>query len=347
MAELCKNLVSCTLASSLGATDTTIALKAGDGAQLPSITSGTANTFRIAVTDKTGATEIIMICRRESGSDTLYVGTGTGHQAAGNIAGRAQESTSALAVTYTDDHIIEMPPTGAQMQAALEYSSISGMTPSVAEINLTCYGNTATAAEIKELHSAGAVNADFVKLHALTESAALIDAAADLLDPANCAIGDLFTEVSAGTMGRIAAVAATQYLKSAGVATSPAYGKLALSDTGVKIGSVTLTTTGDTVITGVGFSPSVVIFGSSCAIAGRDCSFCLGFDDGTSHYCGGIIYEEGVVTATTSATKSIFGHTSIGIRYSYISAKSSDGFTLTTTDSSSGYITYVTYLALP
>ena len=42
-----------------------------------------------------------------------------------------------------------------------------------------------------------------------------------LLDAANRTVGDIITETSAGTMGAIAAAAAGNYLKSAGVATVP------------------------------------------------------------------------------------------------------------------------------
>jgi hypothetical protein len=172
MAEKFTNLVSCTLASSITAVSTTIALKSGDGAKLPSIPNGTANVFRLVLTDKSGNTEIISICRREAGSDTLYVGTGTSHQATGNVAGRGMESTSALAITYTDDHVIELGWTAAQADAALEISTLSGLTATVAEINSVCDANTATAAELSELHSAACANADFIKLHAVTAAAA-------------------------------------------------------------------------------------------------------------------------------------------------------------------------------
>lgn len=147
MAELFKNNVSATLASTITATSTTLALATGDGAQFPVIANGAANTFRISLWDKSGNVEIISICRRESGSDTLYVGTGTSHQSAGNVAGRGMESTTALAITSSDYHVINMNITAAQIQAALEASSLSGLTSSVAELNILT-GVTATATEI-------------------------------------------------------------------------------------------------------------------------------------------------------------------------------------------------------
>lgn len=55
----------------------------------------------------------------------------------------------------------------------------TAVTATAAEINATCDGNTATAAELSELHSQGAVAADFAKLHALTASASEINSALD------------------------------------------------------------------------------------------------------------------------------------------------------------------------
>lgn len=296
MAELFKNNVSATLASSITATSVTIDLASGDGAQFPVIASGTANTFRISLWDKSGNVEIISICRRESGSDTLYVGTGTSHQAAGNVAGRGMESTTALAITSSDYHVINMNFTAAQAQAALEASSLDGLTSTVTELNV--------------------------------------------LDADNRTVGDLITETTAGTMGAIAAVAATQYLKSAGVATLPAYGKLALSDTGVKIGttSIVADTTGATVITGVGFSPSAVII---LAISGTGCS--VGVDDGTTH--GSISFGETAYTSGT--TYSYLATSTTGYCRGTISAKGADGFTLTTSANTSDSATTIIYLALP
>jgi len=149
-----KNNVACTLAASMTDSAVTISLTPGDGAQLPVIASGTADTFLITVTDKNGNREIISICRRDSGSDTLYVGTGTSHQAAGSTAGRAQEGTTAIAVTYTDDHAISMCPTAGPFEAAVKYSDAGGLTVSTAILNY--------------LSTAGITLADLQKLHAIT-----------------------------------------------------------------------------------------------------------------------------------------------------------------------------------
>jgi hypothetical protein len=112
-----KNQFPAELASSLTAGATSIALKSGHGANFPEIANGEDKYFLITVVDKNGNREIVKIIMRSSGSDTLIVGTSAAHQPTGNVAGRAQESSSALAVTYTDDHVIELRLTAGLMDA--------------------------------------------------------------------------------------------------------------------------------------------------------------------------------------------------------------------------------------
>jgi hypothetical protein len=156
-----KNNVACTLAASMTDSAVTIALTPGDGAQLPVIASGTDDTFLITVTDKNGNKEIISICRRDSGSDTLYVGTGLTHQATGSTEGRAQEGTTAIAVTFTDDHAISMCPTAGPFEAAVKYSDAGELTVSTEILNY--------------LSTAGITLEDLQKLHAITALAANIN----------------------------------------------------------------------------------------------------------------------------------------------------------------------------
>lgn len=170
-----KNNVAVTLASSITDTTTTLSLTPGDGAQLPVIASGTEDTFLLTLTDKNGNREIISICRRDTSSDTLYVGTGTSHQSAGNVAGRGQESTTALSVTYTDDHTIELCTTAAPLEAAVKYSDAGELTATTAEINSVVDGCTSTAAELSVIHSSSVSQADLVKLHAVTVAASAIN----------------------------------------------------------------------------------------------------------------------------------------------------------------------------
>lgn len=156
-----KNNVACTLAASMTDSAVTISLTPGDGAQLPVIALGTDDTFLITATDKNGNKEIISICRRDSGSDTLYVGTGLTHQATGSTEGRAQEGTTAIAVTFTDDHAISMCPTAGPFEAAVKYSDAGELTVSTAILNY--------------LSTAGITLADLQKLHDITATAGNIN----------------------------------------------------------------------------------------------------------------------------------------------------------------------------
>lgn len=110
------NQYAAELASSLTVGATTIALKSGHGANFPVIANGQDKYFKVTVVDKNGNREIVKIIQRASGSDTLVVGSSMSDQPSGNVSGRAQESTSALAVTYTDDHVIELRLTAGIMQ---------------------------------------------------------------------------------------------------------------------------------------------------------------------------------------------------------------------------------------
>lgn len=135
-----------------------------------------------------------------------------------------------------------------------DLAKLHDITSSATEIN-QLHEITSTHTEINQLHGSGVVKSDFEKLHAITLSAV----EANLLDADNRTIGDILTKTSGGTMGAIAAVAAGNYLKSAGVAALPSYGKLSLVDTGVYVhsGEYVNDTAADTVTTG--FRPSLVI----------------------------------------------------------------------------------------
>jgi len=342
--ELFTNQVYATFAASITATTTILTLSSGDGEQFPVIASGTDKVFRIGVTDKDGNWELMSICRREAGSDTLYVGTCTAHQAAGHVAGRGIEGTTARAITCTDEHIIELPATAAQLQAAVKYSDEGELTASTAEINSVCDGNTATAAEITAVCAGNTATAAEIK--AVCDGATVTAAEINVLDADHRTVGDLITKTSADTMGAIAAVAVGQYLKSAGVATKPAWGKLALSDTGVKVGSFSISGS-TTTVTGVGFRPSVVflLVGTSAVSLAIACS--IGFDDGTNHGCLTIsdTTPYNIPSSLILTSRSISIADGKGLIYGSISSLGADGFTLkfsTRTTTATGV-----YLALP
>ena len=197
---------------------------------------------------------------------------------------------------------------------------------------------TSSATEINQLHESGVVKADLEKLHSITEPATLIDAAADLLDPTNRAVGDLLTETSAGTMGAIAAGALGTFLKGKGSATLPAWEKMSLSDTGVSFGMRSITSTGNVTIT-TGFNPSVVIFFSKVSSTQM-----FGVDDGTNACC--FSTEEGGTGSFTEEFSIRHAGFGGGVQAEgKITAKSSTGLTITFTKVEDDI--RLIYLALP
>ena len=133
---------------------------------------------------------------------------------------------------------------------------------------------TATALELNIMDGVTATTAELNKMDGVTGSTAEINAAVDAIKAATTQ-GDLLVK-GASAIERLAAVAATQYLKSAGTGASPAYSKLALRDTGVKVvyQSIASGFSGDITITGVGFQPSVAIILGVC----NGYEFSIGFD---------------------------------------------------------------------
>jgi hypothetical protein len=281
-------------------------------------------------------------------------------------AGTSQWVDQNLTFTYVDGTHFSVPgvytdtfEAGARVKAVVTagtiygavVSSTSGGSPVITTVTMTWDSgtlddglSTISVGIITPSNSAqiGATYADLVKLHGITESAALVNAAADLLDPANRVIGDILTETAAGTMGAIAAAAAGNYLKSAGVATLPAWGKLALRDTGVKFGIASISTSGNTVITGVGFTPSVVLLVAIDSLSSASMSF--GVDNGTTH-SNVALYGDGS-TSHQASTLSIDIYKSTATMSGYVSTVGADGFTIAATVSGTIEV-HVLYLALP
>ena len=104
------------LASSITTGSTTLPLKSGHGANFPAIAQGTDKYFFVTIVNPAGAREIVKIVQRAAGSDTLVVGSSMADQPGGNVSGRAQEGTSALAITYTNPHVIELRLTKGTME---------------------------------------------------------------------------------------------------------------------------------------------------------------------------------------------------------------------------------------
>ena len=155
--------------------------------------------------------------------------------------------------------------------------------------------------------------------------------------------GDLAVR-GAGDSERLAAGALDTYFKGQGAGVLPIYEKLALKDTGVKIGESTRDAGGDQVITGVGFQPSVVIFVAADAVAANR-NWSIGFDDGTIHpriYQ----YDNGTAMSWNAVGSISIRRGTMNKITGSISALGADGFTITwdlAGESSAEFI----YLALP
>ena len=207
----------------------------------------------------------------------------------------------------------------------------------------------ATYTELAQLNGAGCTKGDFQKLHALTTSATLIDAAAYLLDPANRAIGDIITETSAGTMGAIAAAAVGNYLKSAGVGAIPQWGKLSLEDTGVAVGYRGIATSSQTDIAiTTGFRPSAMFFLAPVHTATGAC-LSVGFSNGSTNHCvfmviGADHYEVDEDFASCFYIRNPAGD---GMRSGAVISRSSTGFTVRQEPDGSLLSTNLIYCALP
>lgn len=167
MAQLFANNVSMQLASDLGATDTAMTVKSGQGSQCPAIAAADANFMLLTLTDKNGNKEIVKVIEHVSGSDVFTFGSSEAVPHSASVNGRAYEATydgyqTALAITASDVHTIRMPVTAATVTSALGFGDV---TASAGEINTALDGNTSTAAELSVLHGSGVSNADLVILH--------------------------------------------------------------------------------------------------------------------------------------------------------------------------------------
>ena len=103
---------------------------------------------------------------------------------------------------------------------------------------------------------------------------------------------------------------------------------------------------GDQVITGVGFRPRIIIFFAAADDGTQDLSW--GFDDGTNHMC---LYYGSDDTQNINSSYSItIAHSVSSNPYvirGYVSALSSDGFTITWSTVGYGNTARFTYLCLP
>lgn len=134
------------------------------------------------------------------------------------------------------------------------------------------------------------------------------------------------------------------YLKGQGIGTESFFAKLALSDTGTFIGKGVLSASGSYVVSGVGFEPSIVILIASDD-TGSNLNWSLGFDNGTLH-ANIHIYDNGAGQDTDENYSIMVRRDASNLILSAISAKGSDGFTLTSTETGACLLNFL-YLCLP
>ncbi len=155
--------------------------------------------------------------------------------------------------------------------------------------------------------------------------------------------GDIWIR-GAAAVQKLAAGALNTYFKSQGAGNLPIYEKLALRDTGVKIGSGTRNSAGDQVITGIGYRPSIIIFFAVDSLS-SNVNLSWGFDNGTEHYCTNIT-EHGANVGSNFSKSLYLSSSMTGTLTGYVSALGSDGFTITWTLGATMSCIFI-YLCLP
>ena len=156
-------------------------------------------------------------------------------------------------------------------------------------------------------------------------------------------IGDFFVR-GVSIPERLAAGVLDSYLKGQGAGIKPIYEKLALRNTGIKIGSMVRTTAGDQVVTGIGFEPSVIIFFATDTLtANQNFSWGIGIvGSNQCVYVGDDMTFSLVIVAQSIYIRRSSGNTMTG----KITTVSSDGFTITWTLAGTSEA-QVVYLCLP
>ena len=116
------------------------------------------------------------------------------------------------------------------------------------------------------------------------------------------------------------------YLKAQGVGVDPIFEKLALRDTGIKIGQTNRDSAGDQPVWGVGFMPSAIVFLANDGVTAQT-NLSVGFDDGTVHMVMSL-YNNGAAVRF-EASYSIFLQKDASNRLiAYVNALGADGFTI-------------------
>lgn len=174
---------------------------------------------------------------------------------------------------------------------------------------------------------------DYIPASTLTIQGDMVRRGAALPErlPADLNYAYLFNQTAGGApVWRAWNVGLKNYLKSVPVSNIPAFDKLRLDDTGVEIITGTRDSSGNEVIAGIGYEPSVVLFFCTDFIAGNQ-NWSFGFDNGTDKMC---IWnrEDNNTTQYTNANSIRIDRGAGGRILGYISARGADGFTITFTE---------------
>ncbi len=155
--------------------------------------------------------------------------------------------------------------------------------------------------------------------------------------------GDIIIEGAAGEE-RLAAAAAGNFLRAAGAGASPAWAKLALSDTGIHIGNNTRDAAGAQVITGVGFESSVIIFLCADDVP-TNMNFSVGFSNLTTNRCLSF-YNDGTESIISVGPCCYIERAGANFLSGAVSAIGADGFTITWSETGACVLDFI-YLCLP
>ncbi len=155
--------------------------------------------------------------------------------------------------------------------------------------------------------------------------------------------GDIWIWGASGTQ-RLAAGALDTYFKAQGAGNLPIYEKLALRDTGVKIGNGTRNSAGNQVITGVGFRSSIILFLAIYTVL-ENPIMSWGCDDGITHQCIRLVPTANYTGLVTTHSISLWRTAGTNLLGS-VSALGADGFTITWALNGSASCEFI-YICLP
>lgn len=170
----------------------------------------------------------------------------------------------------------------------------------------------------------------------------------DSLLPLFTSAGSILARGASG-LEAIAAVAAGNYLKSAGVGVKPVMGKLSLEDTGVAVGYRGITTSSQTDIAiTTGFRPSAMFFLAPVHTATWAC-LSVGVSNGSMNHCAFMVIGENHYEVDEGVASCFYirNPAGDGMRSGAVISRSSTGFTVRQEPGGLLLSTNLIYCALP